>query len=411
MKIIRIIARLNVGGPARHVVWLTKELQNAEEEFQSVLLAGTVPVGEEDMGYFAVENGVAPVFIEEMSRELSPKDIISLWKVYKIIRREKPDIIHTHTAKAGTIGRVAAFFYRWLTFKTLFGRPRRVKTVHTYHGHVFHSYYGALKTKIFLFIEKTLARIATDKIVVISEQQFEEIHGKFKVGKKEQFEIVPLGLDLTPFEKAESKRNILREEIGAKDGEILVGLVGRLTEIKNISFLLKVAEIYKKKDKKLCYVLPLKFIIIGDGNLRKDLEMEAARLNLGDTVRFLGNRTDTDVFYAGLDIVALTSLNEGTPLSLIEAMANRRAVISTSVGGVIDLLGNVCEITEGFTICERGIRVSSPNPEDFYAGLVYLAENTALREKLVGNGQQFVIQKYTKQRLVSDIKDLYRKLS
>jgi len=139
--------------------------------------------------------------------------------------------------------------------------------------------------------------------------------------------------------------------------------------------------------------------------------MEAARLNLGDTVRFLGNRTDTDVFYAGLDIVALTSLNEGTPLSLIEAMANRRAVISTSVGGVIDLLGNVCEITEGFTICERGIRVSSPNPEDFYAGLVYLAENTALREKIVGNGQQFVIQKYTKQRLVSNIKNLYRKLS
>jgi hypothetical protein len=147
IKIIRIIARLNVGGPARHVVWLTKELQDGE--FQSVLLTGTVPAGEEDMSYFAAENNVHPIFIEQMSRELSPKDAISLWKVYRQIKREKPDIIHTHTAKAGTIGRVAGFFYRWLTFGTLIGKPRRVKLVHTYHGHVFHSYYGNLKTKIF----------------------------------------------------------------------------------------------------------------------------------------------------------------------------------------------------------------------------------------------------------------------
>ncbi len=407
MKIVRIIARLNVGGPARHVVWLTKELQDAEE-FQSVLLAGKVPEGEEDMSYFADENSITPVFIEEMSRELSPKDIVSLLKVYRQIKKEKPDIIHTHTAKAGTIGRVAAFFYRWLTPKTLLGKPRRIKTVHTYHGHVFHSYYGNFKTKIFLFIEKTLARIATDKIVVISRQQFEEIHGRFGVGKKEQFEIIPLGLDLVPFENTEEKRNILREEIGAKENEILIGLVGRLTGIKNISFFLKVAEIYKKK---IGNTLPLKFIIIGDGNLRKDLEAEAAALNLGETVKFLGNRQDADVFYAGLDIVALTSLNEGTPLSLIEAMANKKAVISTSVGGVIDLLGDALEEKKGFSVCERGVRVSSPNPEDFYAGLVYLAQSTALREQTTGNGHQFVIQKYTKHRLVNDIKNVYRKLT
>ena len=150
-----------------------------------------------------------------MSRELSPKDIVSLWKIYRQIRREKPDIIHTHTAKAGTVGRVAGFLYRWLTPKTLIGKPRRVKLVHTYHGHVFHSYYGASKTKIFLFIEKTLARLATDKIVVISDQQYREIHEKFGVGKKEQFQIIPLGIDLAPFADWQSKRNILREEIGA----------------------------------------------------------------------------------------------------------------------------------------------------------------------------------------------------
>ncbi len=407
MKIIRIIARLNVGGPARHVVWLTKELQN--EEFQSSLIAGSVPEGEEDMSYFAAENAVSPLFIKEMSRELSIKDAVSLWKIYKIIRREKPDIVHTHTAKAGTVGRIAAFFYRWLTPKIFLGKPNRVKTVHTYHGHVFHSYYGASKTKIFLFIEKTLARIATDKIVVISRQQFEEIHNEFNVGKKEQFEIIPLGLDLAPFENVEKKRNFLRDEIGAKDNEILVGLVGRLTEIKNISFLLKVAEIYRQ-NKDLCNILPLKFIIIGDGNLRKTLESEAAALDLGETVKFLGNRADADIFYAGLDIVALTSLNEGTPLSLIEAMANKKAVISTSVGGVIDLLGETLEEKEGFIIAERGIRVSSKRAEDFYAGLIYLAENVALREKNTGNGHTFVIQNYSKKRLTDDIKALYRKL-
>src|SRR5215218_5163648 len=195
MKIVRIIARLNVGGPARHVVWLTKNLQG--QEFQSVLLTGTVPDGEEDMNYFAAENDVALVYIPEMSRELSAKDIVSLWKVFRRILREKPDIIHTHTAKAGTIGRIAGFFYRWLAWKP-------VKMVHTYHGHVFHSYYGKRKTAIFLLIEKSLA-ILTDKIVVISAQQKSEINEKFGVGKSSQFQIIPLGIDLAPFEKSESK--------------------------------------------------------------------------------------------------------------------------------------------------------------------------------------------------------------
>src|SRR5687768_1276942 len=169
MKILRIIARLNVGGPARHVVWLTEHLN--DDEFQSTLIAGMVPAGEESMNYIADEHGVKPVFIEEMSRELSIKDIVSLFKILGEIRRQKPDIIHTHTAKAGTVGRSAAFLY-----KLLAPGARRVRIVHTFHGHVFHSYYGNLKTSIFITIEKLLARLATDTIVVISQQQFHEIH-------------------------------------------------------------------------------------------------------------------------------------------------------------------------------------------------------------------------------------------
>ena len=405
IKIVRIIARLNVGGPARHVVWLTKDLQN--EEFQTALLTGTVPPGEEDMGYFAVENNVEPVFIEEMSRELSPKDIVSLWKIYRQIRREKPDVIHTHTAKAGTVGRVAGFFYRWLTPQILIGKPRRVKLVHTYHGHVFHSYYGAAKTKIFLFIEKTLAKLATDKIVVISNQQFREIHEIFGVGKKEQFQVIPLGIDIAPFADWKAKRQILREQVGAQPDEILVGLVGRLTEVKNHSLFLKVAKLCREN----LNSPKIKFIIVGDGHLREKLEDEAATLGVKGAVVFVGNRNDADVFYAGLDIVALTSLNEGTPLSLIEAMANEKAVISTSVGGVIDLLGKVKLEKQDFEIRERGVSAASNDASGFYHGLMCLASDEKLRRTVAENGRQFVEAEYSKERLVRDIKNLNRDLT
>lgn len=399
MNIVRIIARLNVGGPARHVVWLTKELNN--HEFQSVLLAGNVPEGEQDMSWFADENGVKPIFIEEMSRELSPKDIISLWKVFREIKKTNPDIIHTHTAKAGTIGRLAGFFYRLISRKP-------VKIIHTFHGHIFHSYYGNAKTKIFLFIEKTLARFATDKIIVISRRQFEEIHEEFGIGKKEQFEIIPLGIDLDKFADHAAKKNNLRDEIGAKDDEFLVGFVGRLTEIKNVPLLLKVAEMYQNKRDKDSP--KLKFIIIGDGNLREELEAEAEKLNLTATVKFSGNRNDADIFYAGLDVVALTSLNEGTPLSLIEAMANGKSVISTSVGGVIDLLGEIKDEKNGYKVCERGIRTESNDAESFFQGLMELLSNNNLRAEISAAGKDFVQENYAKERLFKDIRQLYKML-
>jgi glycosyltransferase involved in cell wall biosynthesis len=403
MKIVRLIARLNVGGPARHVIWLSRELQN--ENFQTVLLIGTVPKGEEDMSYFAEENGISPIVIPEMSRELSPKDFVSLWKIYCEIRRQKPDIIHTHTAKAGTVGRVAGFIYCWLTPKTLIGKPRRVKLVHTYHGHFFHSYYGNLKTKIFLFIEKTLARLATDKIVVISRRQFEEIHEHFGVGRAEQFKIIPLGIDLKPFENARDKRNILRVEIDAEENEILVGLVGRLTEIKNIPLFLHVAELYTQR--RAPDSPQMRFVIFGDGHLRESLEKEVESLELKGTIIFLGNRNDTDVFYAGLDIVALTSLNEGTPLSLIEAMANEKVVISTEVGGVADLLGTVEREAGDFKICERGISVRSNDAEGFLSGLNYLAGDAQKRLNAGASGKKFVAENYSKERLIEDIQNLY----
>ncbi|MGI8668980.1 MAG: glycosyltransferase [Aridibacter sp.] len=407
MKVVRIIARLNVGGPARHVVWLNEALQN--DKFQSVLLTGRVPDGEEDMSYFAEQHKIKHVFIEEMSRELSVKDIVSLWKIYRHILREKPDIIHTHTAKAGTVGRTAGFFYRWMTPKTLLGKPRKVKIIHTFHGHIFHGYYSNLKTKVFLFIEKTLAKFATDKIIVISKQQKSEIHNDFNVGKSGQFEVIPLGIDLKAFKNWREKRNNLREEIGAKDDELLIGLVGRLTEIKNHVMFLRVIQRFNETVE--ADFPNIRFIIIGDGNLRDKLENLAKELKVSDSIVFLGNRNDADIFYAGLDIIALTSVNEGTPLSLIEAMANEKPVISTLVGGVVDLLGEVEVENDGYTICERGIGIASNDAEGFCKGLHYLVKNEKLRCKLSENGKKFVLEKYDKKRLINDIKSLYENLS
>src|SRR5437016_6220098 len=162
MKILRIIARLNVGGPARHVVWLAEGLNPAG--FDTLLVAGVVPAGEDDMSYVATSSGVTPFIIPDMSRELSLKDALTIWKLFRLMRREQPDIVHTHTAKAGAVGRVAGLMYRWLTPATLAGKPRKCWFVHTYHGHVFHGYYGPLKTRLFLAIERWLARLATDRI-------------------------------------------------------------------------------------------------------------------------------------------------------------------------------------------------------------------------------------------------------
>jgi glycosyltransferase involved in cell wall biosynthesis len=396
MKIVRIIARLNVGGPARHVVWLTEHLNDGE--FESVLIAGTVPKGEESMNYLADEHGVKPLFIEQMSRELSPKDLVSLWKIFGQIRRQKPDIIHTHTAKAGTVGRLAALLYKWSGGK--------VRVVHTFHGHVFHSYYGNLKTRFFITIEKLLARLATDKIVVISPQQLREIRDDFGVGRSEQFEVIPLGIDVAAIAGSSQARASFRDEIGVDAAEIVVGFVGRLTEIKDISLYLQVAALVRDE----VDVPPMRFVVAGDGHLRASLEAEAAELGLGDSMLFLGNRSDADRVYAGLDIVALTSLNEGTPLSLIEAMAAGRPVISTLVGGVRDLLGETTEEREGFRVCERGIGIEGRSPADYRKGLIYLVKNEKLRERLAENGRLFVNRTYSKDRLVDDIKQLYRKL-
>jgi len=413
MKVVRIIARLNVGGPARHVVWLEERLRR--EGVQSVLVTGVVPEGEDDMGYFAAGRGVETVRIPEMSREVSPKDIVTVWKLFRLFLRERPDVVHTHTAKAGTVGRVAGFFYRWLTPAALAGRPRAVKFVHTYHGHIFHSYYGPWKTRAFLAIEKMLARLATDRIIAISRQQFREIHGRFGVGRAGQFRVVPLGLDLAPFSDWESRRAPARARLGAADDEVLVGIVGRLTEIKNHEMFLEAAAVYLREHAAGGGARRVRFVVVGDGHLRTALEARAADLGLGAKVlTFAGTLDDPENFYPALDVVALTSLNEGTPLTLIEAMANARPVISTAVGGVVDLLGEteaqLKRHESEWSLCERGVLCGRGDALSFAHGLDYLIEREGVRAELGARGREFVAREYSLGRLIADVSRVYSEL-
>ena len=413
MKVLRIIARLNVGGPARHVAWLEAGLRARGVE--SLLVAGVVPPGEDDMSYFAEGLGVRPRVIPEMSREVSPKDAVTVWKLYRLMLRERPGLVHTHTAKAGTVGRAAGMLYRYLTPSALWGRPRPCRFVHTYHGHIFHSYYGRWKTRLFLAVEQALARF-TDRIVVISPQQLEEINGRFRVGRRGQFVVIPLGLDTRAFDDWPARRSALRREWGAGDEDVLVGIVGRLTEIKNHGLFLEAAALHKKgRAGAAARQGRVRFVIVGDGHLRAELEGQARALGLSDDVKFAGLRDDPENFYPALDIVALTSRNEGTPLTLIEAMANARPTVATAVGGVVDLLGGGAESElrrpHPWQVCERGVQVRPGDAEAFADALAHLVADAGLRQALGERGREYVERHYSVERLVSDVLGLYGELA
>ena len=357
------------------------------------------------MSYFARGAGVEPLIINEMSREIGPRDALVLWKLLRAMWRFKPQIIHTHKAKAGAVGRTAALLYKWLTPSTLWLRPRACRVIHTFHGHIFHSYYGPAKTNIFIFIERLLARLGTDRIIVISEQQRREIHGEFGVGRAGQVQVISLGLD---FDDPPPAPGRLRTAVGLSDDKTAVGIVGRLCEVKNHALFLEAAA-HMLGNLKAGDDRP-HFVLIGDGHLRAELEAQAHSLGIASQVAFTGFRDDATALYADLDIVALTSLNEGTPLTLIEAMSAGRPVVATEVGGVIDLLGSRKETRGRISVWEHGVTAPSRDAEAFAEALKYLILRPELRREMGARGRAFVRARYSKERLICEISDLYKEV-
>ncbi|MBU4258701.1 MAG: glycosyltransferase family 4 protein [Proteobacteria bacterium] len=397
-KILRIIARLNIGGPAIHVALLTQGLD--PDRFQSVLVTGKVSAQEGDMSYLADTYGIKPIVISDLQREINfKKDLKTFIKVFAIIRREKPDIVHSHTAKAGFVARIAVCAYNFFFNK-------KVKVVHTFHGHVFKGYFSRIKTFLFLWVERLLAR-STDVVIAISDSQKKELADKYRIISPDKIKIINLGFDLNPFLFSKALHGKFRRFLGIDNKTLLIGIVGRLVPIKNHMMFLKAAKIFINQNPGI----RVKFVVVGDGEMRGELEAYCSKEGLSEHVLFCGWVRDVASVYADIDILALTSLNEGTPVSIIEAMASSVPVIATDVGGIKDLLGFYISndyTANGFQLCERGILCENKDPQHFAKGLSYLLNNGLDKdESRIMRALEYVKQNYSQERLIRDIKALY----
>lgn len=390
-RVLRILNRLAVGGPVLNATYLTKYLA---PEFETLLVVGEREDHEKSADFITDKLGISYTTIAGMGRSINP---LSDYKAYgdlkKLIKDFKPDIVHTHAAKPGAIGRLAA------------SAMKVPAIVHTFHGHVFHSYFNSLKTNFYINTERYLAR-KSSAIIAISEQQKKELVQEFKIAPEKKFRVIPLGLDLDAFgtDQAE-KRKKFRAEFGVADAEIAIGIIGRLVPVKNHALFLKaIAHVLHNTDKKI------KAFIIGDGETRRDLENVAQQGGiLFSTERssthphplvFTSWRQDVDVIMAGLDIVTLTSFNEGTPVSLIEAQAANKPIVSTRVGGIGDI------VREGKTALLADVQDGAT----FADNLLQLVQNDTLRQDLGSTGRQHVIERFSYQRLMRDMAALYHEL-
>lgn len=390
IKVVRIIARLNIGGPAIHTILLTEGLK--KEPFDSILVTGTIDKDEGDMLYFAKTRNIQPIIIAQLQRKINLlNDTIAFIKIFLLLKRERPDIVHTHTAKAGTLGRLAGLLYNIVSLK-------RSKLIHTFHGTVLEGYFGRLKTMLFVWIERILSYF-TDKIVTVSETTKKELLS-LKIGNPKKITVIPLGLDI---------EKLLSIRPHSQNSALRIGIVARLAPIKNHRMFLEAVKLFLRLKDALSG--DCQFFIIGDGELRQELQIYALRLGLRDNVQFCGWQQELCNIYNLLDLVVLTSLNEGTPVSLIEAMSAARPIIATDVGGVRDLFFKNTDYSlqhsDKIRIYDNGILCSSSDVSGLAEALSLLAKNPQLREKMGNYGRAFAKNNFSKERLIRDIKSLY----
>jgi len=376
----RVIARLNTGGPAMHVVNLAAGMDPAR--FRTRLIAGRITDDEGDMTYYARDRGVEVVEIAGMSRLLSPwRDLATVLALFRIFRRERPTIVHTHTAKAGTVGRLAALAA---------GVP---VILHTFHGHVLGgSYFSSVKTRLFLEIERQLAR-ATHRLIVLTHRQAREMADDLGVAEPEKFSVIPLGLDLAPFaavDRQEARRR-LRRRLGIEDDRPVIGIVGRLVPIKNHELLFDAVRLLRERMSPEPHV-----VVVGSGEREAGLRMYAAEMGLDRLVHWLGWRDDLPHLFPAFDVTALTSIDEGTPVSLMESLAAGTPVVSRAVGGVPEIL------EEG----RLGRLVWTDTPEAFAHALEQALRSPPAREA-TGRASESVLERYSVERLARDMERVY----
>jgi glycosyltransferase involved in cell wall biosynthesis len=383
VKILRVIARLNMGGPALHVAYLTEGL--TKRGYDTTLVSGSLARGEDSMAFVADARGVEVVRIDELGREISPlRDLLATIRLAKLIRRERPQILHTHTAKAGTVGRVAAL---------LAGSRKPPIIVHTFHGHVLRGYFGPLRSLFFRLLERRLAA-GTTALIAVSPQVRDDLVA-LGVAPRERFVVIRLGIELDERVAPElNGRGESRRYLGIPGDRFAVGWIGRMTAVKRTDDVLIAFK--RLRDGGVDAVL----CMVGDGPDRLQLEQRAHELGVARNTVFLGYQEDVAPFYAAFDALVLPSGNEGTPVSVIEALAAELPVVATRVGGVPDV------VRDG----EDGFLVEAGATDDLADRLAQLAGDPALRARMGKQGRERVLPRYAVERLVEDIDELYRSL-
>jgi glycosyltransferase involved in cell wall biosynthesis len=381
--VLRLVARLNMGGPAIHVAHLTKGL--ADRGYETTLAAGQLGRGEGSMSFVAEELGVEVLPIPQLHRDISPLyDTQSVTSIVRLLRRLRPQILHTHTAKAGAIGRFAALAA---------GDARPPIVVHTFHGHVLRGYFDPARTAAFRTIERRLAR-STTRLVAVSPEVRDDLVG-LGVAPPERFTVIRLGipLDSRVTSTAES-RGRLRALFGVPEERFVVGWIGRMTAIKRVEdVLLAFRELRARGvDATLC--------LVGDGPDRESIEERAHALGLARDLLSVGYQRDVAPYYAFMDALLLTSANEGTPVVAIESLAARRPVVATRVGGVPDV---VDDGQDGFLVPVADVGAMAD-------ALERLAGDPELRARMGETGHERVVPRYRVERLVDDVDALYREL-
>jgi len=381
ISVLRVIARLNMGGPALHVTYLSEGL--ADRGYDTTLVVGELARGEGSMAFVAESRGIKTVRLSSLSREIAPlRDLVALLRLTRFIREQRPRIVHTHTAKAGAIGRVAAVLAG--------GEPKPI-VIHTFHGHVLRGYFGPIRTFGFLTLERLLARVST-KLVAVSPEVRDELVS-LGVAPSEKFAVVRLGVELAERVR-DSDRAETRRQLGLPPERFVIGWVGRMTAVKRVDDAIEAFRILLDRgvDATLC--------LVGDGPDRDQLERRAKELGVIRHCLFLGYQEEMGGWFAAFDAFALPSANEGTPVSVIEALAAGCPVVATRVGGVPDV------VDDGRT----GFLVDSGDTTALANRLEQLAADPDLRERFSRAGKESVASRYAVGRLVDDVDRLYREL-